>query len=346
MCRVPILRSQMYLSENRLNEVFSNLSGKAIAVIGDVMLDRYLWGNTDRISPEAPVPVVHLHHEETRIGGAANVADNLTVLGANPFLISVIGDDADGGRFMQRCKELELATDGIVIDANRSTTVKTRIISRHQQVCRVDREITEDIGNLIQKEILEQFFSIEKEIAAVIISDYGKGVITPQLVSEIVKKSRSNDIFVAVDPKEHHWEYYTGVNLIKPNHHEVARATNIKIASEQDLERAGWQLLKMTDAKTALITRGEQGMCLFEFEKPVKHLPTMAQEVYDVTGAGDTVIASVVAAIAGGASLEEAAIIANYAAGVVVTEVGTAAAAPEDIALAMERERKRTKRTA
>jgi len=332
----------MFLSVKRFNEILRNLKGRKIAVIGDVMLDRYYWGDVERISPEAPVPVVKLNREEIRIGGAANVADNIAVIGGRPVLISVIGGDPAGREFLEYAEKLELDVGNIIIDRNRPTTVKTRIIARHQQVCRVDKEVVSDIDETLTDSIIAKFAETASQTNAVIISDYGKGLITPRLVRKIIDLCREKAIFVVVDPKEHHWEYYHGVDLIKPNHHETASATNIKIDSEQALENAGRRLLEITGANAALITTGERGMSLFEGEKPVKHLPTMAKDVFDVTGAGDTVTAVAAAFVAAGATLKEAAITANHAAGIVVAEVGTAAATPEKIEASMARERNKS----
>jgi len=315
------------------------MPSKNIAVIGDVMLDRYLWGKADRISPEAPVPVIAFEKEEIRIGGAANVADNLAMLGANPILISIIGDDENGQRLIKRANELGLQTDELVIDTKRPTTVKTRIIARNQQICRIDREDFSNIDDEVHEAVFEKFRSVLSSLDGVIISDYGKGLITPRLVADLVDNCCNYNLFISVDPKESHWEYYTGVNLIKPNNHEAERATNISTSTEAGLEQAGWKLLDKTGAESAIITTGERGMSLFERGKSVKHFSTMAREVYDVTGAGDTVIAVASSAVIAGASLEEAVIIANHAAGVVVAEVGTAVARPEEIIQSMQRER-------
>lgn len=315
------------------------MPSKNIAVIGDVMLDRYLWGKADRISPEAPVPIVAFEREEVRIGGAANVADNVAMLGANPILISVIGDDENGKRLIERASQLGLKTGELVIDSKRPTTVKTRIIARNQQICRIDREDFSDIGDEVHEAVFEKFHAVLNSLDGVIISDYGKGLITPRLVADLVDNCCNHNLFISVDPKENHWEYYTGVNLIKPNNHEAERATNIATSTEEGLEQAGWKLLDKTGAESAIITTGERGMSLFERGQKVKHFPTMAREVYDVTGAGDTVIAAASSAVVAGASLEEAVIIANHAAGVVVAEVGTAVARPEEIVQSMQRER-------
>ncbi len=321
----------MTIDENRIQQIFDNMIGKRIAVIGDVMLDRYLWGNATRISPESPVPVIALEREEARIGGAANVADNINVLGAKPLLIAVIGDDESGKRLLKRAKELDLDVSSVVIDSSRPTTEKTRIVARNQHICRLDREITTEINEKAYEDVLGKFHELLPTLDGVIISDYGKGVISSRLVGEIVDNCCSHGLFVATDPKESHWEYYNGVNLIKPNNHEAERATGIETSSEKGLEKAGWKLLDKTGAGSAIITTGERGMSIFEHGRAVRHLPTMAREVYDVTGAGDTVIATATTSIIAGATLEEAAIIANHAAGIVVAEVGTAVAKPEQI---------------
>ncbi|MCK5832310.1 D-glycero-beta-D-manno-heptose-7-phosphate kinase [bacterium] len=329
----------MFLSEKRLAEIFDKVSQLKIAVIGDVMLDKYLWGEADRISPEAPVPIVDLKKEEIRIGGAANVADNLSVLGAEPLLISLIGNDIAGEQFKAHSAELGLPIDLLVVSDKRPTTVKTRIIARNQQVCRIDSELAVEMSPAVYKKLAERLDSVASEVDAVIISDYGKGVITSDFVSRIVNLCRNSGSIVTVDPKEHHWKYYKDVDLIKPNDNETSHATGIATDTEFNLENAGWKLLEMTSAKAALITTGERGMSIFKPGERVEHLKTMAQDVFDVTGAGDTVIAVATTALAAGANLIEAAIIANHAAGVVVGEVGTAAVNLEGIANSMVREK-------
>ncbi len=321
----------MSCSKDRYSEIFDRIKRLNIAVIGDVMLDRYFWGDVDRISPEAPVPIVTLRKEEMRIGGAANVADNLSVLGARPHLVSIIGDDAEGEEFLRHSKELGLDTSLVIKSNIRPTTVKTRVIARNQQICRIDKEYSNSISAIEFNNIIRIITDILEKVDAIIISDYGKGVITSELVARIVEFCRKKDSLVSVDPKEHHWEYYSRVDLIKPNHHETARATGIPTDTEKGLEEAGWKLLEKTGAKAALITTGERGMSLFKPGDKVEHMKTAAREVFDVTGAGDTVIAVATAALSAGASLMESAIIANNAAGLVVAEVGTAAAKPADI---------------
>ncbi len=329
----------MIISDKKLREILDNMRGKTVGVIGDIMLDKYLWGNATRISPESPVPIVALESEEVRIGGAANVADNVNVFGTHPILLSVIGDDQNGDQLKNRAIELGMETSELVIDKNRPTTVKTRVVARNQQICRIDRETTSEIAGEIYDKLVEKFKATLPALDGVIISDYGKGVVTPNLVAEIVDNCCNRGLFVAVDPKEYHWKYYSGVDLIKPNNHETERATGIETSTESGLEKAGWKLLDITGANSAIITTGERGMSLFERGKSAKHLPTMAKDVFDVTGAGDTVIAVATAAIVAGASLEEAAIIANHSAGIVVAEVGTAVAKPNQIIESMDRER-------
>jgi len=329
----------MFLSLRRFEEICKGIESTVIAVVGDVMLDRYLRGNSYRISPEAPVPIVNLDRIDVRIGGAANVADNIMLLGGNPELISVIGNDKAARDFLEHCSELGLTTNKLYSNSERPTTVKTRIIAGHQQVCRLDNEITTPLDKSEMDFIIKSITDLSDNLNAVIISDYGKGVIIPELVRKLVDYCHQNGILIVVDPKEQHWDYYKNVDLIKPNIHETARATNIVIDSDETLEKAGWKLLDMTGARAALITKGEAGMSLFRSGHVAKHLPTLAREVFDVTGAGDTVTAVATASLAAGATLEEAAIIANHAAGLVVAEIGTAAVTSEIIAKSMARER-------
>jgi D-beta-D-heptose 7-phosphate kinase/D-beta-D-heptose 1-phosphate adenosyltransferase len=288
------------------------------------MLDEYLYGAVTRISPEAPVPVVEINNEQVRLGGAANVANNIRSLGDEPYLVGVVGEDEASIKLSQLLKEKGISRDYLVNDSERPTTIKTRIIAHSQQVVRADREDTREITGDLEKRILDKFNMVSDRIKAVIISDYGKGVITASLLEKIIPACRNKGIFVAVDPKETHFLNYKKVSLITPNHHEAGFAAGKRIKTDEDLNAVGKLLLDKLQADSILITRGEKGMALFNANGEVDYFPTVAKKVFDVTGAGDTVIASFVSAVAAGATLKEAAVFSNCAAGVVVGEIGTA----------------------
>jgi D-beta-D-heptose 7-phosphate kinase/D-beta-D-heptose 1-phosphate adenosyltransferase len=319
------------IQKERFDHIFSQWGGQRILVLGDVMLDEYLWGNVSRISPEAPVPVVEIVKESLKLGGAANVALNVKSLGDEPILVGVIGNDRNGERMMDALNETGITTAGIFIDYPRQTTVKTRVIAHNQQVVRADRENTEEISKEIEGEIINFVKGRINDISGVIVSDYGKGVITYQLLTELIELCKQNEIFVAVDPKETHFMNYKEVSLITPNHHEAGFAYGKRIKDEKILEEVGWGLLEKLKVKSLLITLGEKGMSLFEADRTLTHLPTRAKKVYDVTGAGDTVISSFTCAYAAGANYKESALISNHAAGIVVGEIGTAQVTKQEL---------------
>jgi D-beta-D-heptose 7-phosphate kinase/D-beta-D-heptose 1-phosphate adenosyltransferase len=315
-----------------LAEVINSFKSKKILIIGDLILDRYIYGRVNRISPEAPVPVVDVVNESFLLGGAANVANNIISLGGKVSVAGSIGKDSAGRILMELFKEREINTDGIIED-KRPTTVKTRVIAHNQQVVRFDRE---DKKRLEGKNLINLANYIKKAIKehdAVIVSDYKKGVISSSLIETIVKYAKPKNIFVAVDPKVGHFHFYKNVSLITPNLMEAAQGSGVEIKDDKSLLKAGKTLLDKLLCKSVLITRSEDGMSLFEKGKAQKvkttHIPTAAKKVFDVTGAGDTVIAAMTLAYAAGASLYEAAVIANHAAGIVVGEVGTAVVTPE-----------------
>ncbi|HEX9917014.1 MAG TPA: D-glycero-beta-D-manno-heptose-7-phosphate kinase [candidate division Zixibacteria bacterium] len=308
----------------RLEKIFSNLGGHKILVVGDVMLDEYLWGNVSRISPEAPVPVVEVTRETIKLGGAANVALNIETLGAEPILVGLVGKDKNGEKLRSLLKSLRISDEGILVDKNRPTTSKTRIIAHHQQVVRADRENIEEMNSETCKRILRFANDKMKEIDAIIISDYGKGMITLNLLNELIFLARKDRKFIAVDPnKETHFINYKKVSIITPNLDEASFAFGKRIKDEKSLEEVGWGLLERLEVESILVTRGEKGMSLFQRDKTLTHFPTVAKKVYDVTGAGDTVISAFSVAYCAGADLKESALISNHAAGIVVGEIGT-----------------------
>ena len=314
----------MPIKPDRIKELIGNMGKAKILILGDIMLDEYLFGNVNRISPEAPVPVVEVISDKFLLGGAANVGANIKMLGDEPLLLGTVGEDEASVKLHQLLKQKQLRSDFLVNDKSRQTTIKTRVIAGNQQIVRYDRENVHELNSDISKIVLSKFESIIDDISAVIISDYGKGVITLPLLEKIIDLCRDNNLFVAVDPKETHFHNYKNVSLITPNHHEAGFAFGKRIRSEKDLLEVGNGLLEKLNAKSILITRGADGMSLFRVGFEPTHIPTFARKVYDVTGAGDTVIATFVSAIAAGADLVEASIIANAGAGITVGEVGTA----------------------
>jgi len=303
-------------------EILRAFGKKKILIIGDLILDKYIWGKVNRISPEAPVPVVEVSKEEFLLGGAANVAHNIVSLGSHATIVGMAGSDAAGEIIVRMLNERHVDHGGIFF-GSRPTTVKTRIIAHNQQVVRFDRETKDGVGTKVLQQMLEYIRGAVRTHDAVIISDYKKGVICPRLVKEILKYTKARKLFVAVDPKIGHFHWYKKVSLITPNVTEASIASGIEIRDEKTLLRAGRALLKKIQSDAILVTRGESGMSLFRKDKVI-HIQTAARNVYDVTGAGDTVIAAFTLSHAAGAPLEEAAVIANHAAGIVVGEVGTA----------------------
>lgn len=315
-------------------KIIRGFKNRNILVIGDIILDHYIWGRVSRISPEAPVPVVEVTRESFLLGGAANVAHNIVSLGGRASVIGINGQDIAGEALMNILIQRGVNCDGIFTE-NRPTTVKTRVIAHNQQVVRFDREDRKYVDGKILKGILGYINSVLFHYDAVIVSDYQKGMISQELIRDIVKKAKPKEMFIAVDPKVGHFDFYKGVSLITPNVMEASSGSNIEIRDDKTLLRAGRSLMKKLSCKAVLITRGEQGMSLFEKNK-VTHIPTVARKVYDVTGAGDTVISAFTLACASGANMEEAAVIANHAAGIVVGEVGTAVATPEQLLKSFE----------
>ena len=295
-----------------------------ILVVGDIILDHFIWGKVSRISPEAPVPVVDINHESIMLGGAANVLNNIVSLGGRAGICGAVGDDEMGRRIIRELKLKKIDTAGIIMDNCRPTTVKTRVIAHSQQVVRFDRESKGDIACASEDIILDYLKTHNSTFTGIIISDYAKGVVTRKLVSGIVRVAAERNIPVAVDPKVGHLDYYKKVTVVTPNNLEASQAAGFEITDEASLAAAGKKLIERLKSEAVLITRGEQGMSLFLNDGKPVHIPTVAKEVYDVTGAGDTVIAVLMLALSAGADMREAAVIANHAAGIVVGEVGTA----------------------
>ena len=327
----------------RVKEILTAVRKQRILVIGDIMLDQYCWGIVNRISPEAPVPVVDISSESIRLGGAANVANNIRSLGAEPWLVGVIGNDGYGRRFLEEMKIQRMSTtDGIIIDDSRPTTIKTRIIAHHQQVLRTDRESKKRISKKIEQNTIDVIRSLAQKADAILIQDYNKGTITKGLIKEVTSLARKHKKILAVDPKFEHFLHFVGATVFKPNQREVENALGFKIDDDRQLQKASEKILKRLQCSYLLITRGEQGMALFDRKGKVTHIPTRAKEVYDVSGAGDTAIGVLTVAIAAGASITEAATMANHAAGIVCAEVGIVPVAKEELTRAMKQAARET----
>jgi rfaE bifunctional protein kinase chain/domain len=298
-----------------------------LLVVGDLMLDRFIWGDVERISPEAPVPVMRVMAESHRLGGAANVINNVLSLGAHVTACGVIGRDMAGRRLVHDLRRAGASTAGIVADKQVQTIQKSRIIARprHQQIVRLDRENQNPIAEGTLKRVREFVLARAKACDGIVISDYGKGVVHESLLTSITRLVKQKKLICVVDPKRENYESYQFPTLITPNKDEASEASGISIRDGESLLAAGEKLLRIWQAEAVLITRGPDGMSLFRSRRAVKHFPTEPRDMFDVTGAGDTVIAICGLALACGASFEEAAVIANLAAGLVGEEVGTVA---------------------
>ena len=303
-----------------------------ILVIGDLIIDHFIWGSVSRISPEAPVPVVNVTRENLLLGGAANVLNNIYALGGKGEMCGVTGQDSMGDHLLELLDSLGSPTAGIIKSADRPTTKKTRVIAQHQQVVRFDREKSGPLPGEVRERIFDYLDKHLASFQAVVISDYSKGMISAELMALL--KSRlgaGKNIPVVVDPKPHFLERFTGVTILTPNLSEAEKMAGFPITSEGELREAARLIMEKLDCAALLITRGEAGMALFEEGREPLLIPTMAREVYDVTGAGDTVIATLALGLAAGLSFSEAAILANRAAGIVVGKLGTATVTPEEL---------------
>lgn len=320
------------LTKKRAEEILTRARDCHIVVLGDVMLDEFIWGDVTRISPEAPVPVVNIQRESTRLGGAANVLANVTALGAKASVIGIVGNDSAAGKLREGVSRIGgVQTDDTLIEDDlRPTTIKLRIIAHNQMVVRADREHRAPVNGKVEERIIA---TAKKAIAgahALVVSDYDKGVITPRILSEVLPAAYGR-IPVLVDPKMRNFSAYRPANLVTPNHHEALRLANLEEDNDDTLQQAARMIRELIACDAVLITRGERGMMLVEGDAPPVSVETAAREVFDVTGAGDTVIATLAAALAAGASMTEAAVLANQAAGIVVGKIGTATASAEEI---------------
>jgi D-glycero-beta-D-manno-heptose-7-phosphate kinase len=320
-----------------LVQAVRNFRNKRILVFGDLMLDRFIFGSVSRISPEAPVPVVEIKAENTCLGGAANVAANVWSLGGIPVPLGILGNDYEGNCLREEFRSLGAPTSSLIVDKNRPTSVKTRIIAHHQQVCRTDREDRSRVSQAIQSKVAEKFRSALPSVDAVIVSDYAKGLLSPSLLKKTMPLAKSARKIVCIDPKMKDFSSYKPATVITPNTAEAENASGISVSGTRDLVRAGNKILSDSGIEHLLITRGEEGMALFERGSGVTYIPTVAQEVFDVTGAGDTVISSLALSLVAGLSILEAAVLSNIAAGIVVGKLGTAYVTPEELIAAILR---------
>ncbi|MDX6768580.1 MAG: D-glycero-beta-D-manno-heptose-7-phosphate kinase [Elusimicrobiota bacterium] len=326
---MPLPRAE----RQELLRTIARFPGRRVLVVGDLMLDRYIRGSCSRISPEAPVPVVRVSAENHIPGGAGNVVSNLAALGAAVSVVGVVGDDGAGRRLLEHFRTHGAEVEGVCADPERSTTEKSRVVAERQQVVRFDRETTAPLSHATEARLLAAVDEGISRAQALILSDYGKGVIGPRLLARAIARAKRKGIPVTVDPKPEHFRRYRGVTTVTPNTAEAWACMHRPVRPGQDaLVSLGKDILKLLKSKSALITRGPDGMSLFEAGGKVTHIPTVAREVFDVSGAGDTVISTFTLALAAGASLKTAALLANQAAGIVVGKLGTATTDAKELA--------------
>ena len=332
---MPDNKGNKHTSHAPMPALVSSLAGQKLLVVGDLMLDENIWGDVSRISPEAPVPVVEVRRRDYTPGGAANVAANVTALGGRAWVAGLVGDDETGRLLLRLMEQHGADVSGVMIDDGRPTTVKTRVIAQHQQLLRTDHESRAPLDRRVAQKLLALAVPAARAAGAVIASDYGKGVLAGDVVASLLKVCAPAAIPLAVDPKGRDYGRYRGASIITPNQLEAAQASSCPIADQQTLLQAGRALLEQLQCDALLITRGEHGMSLFERAGRITHLPTFARSVFDVTGAGDTVIGTLGLALAAGASYVEACTLANHAAGVAVQKIGTATVTPQELILAL-----------
>ena len=328
MIRLTPMKRQNF---GKLKSIISDFTDKKILVIGDLILDEFIWGKVSRISPEAPVPVVWVENESFMPGGACNVANNINSLGAKAYLVGTVGPDDRAGILKGELEHRGVNVDGILTDSQRPTILKTRVIAHQQQVVRIDKEKVDPIRKNAIKRLVNHVESVIGDMDGVIIEDYGKGLITPELLNKIVPLAKKKKKIIAVDPKEEHFTSYRGVTLLTPNNKEASKAAGFEIKDKATLKKAGFEILKKLKVKILLVTLGENGMMVFEAGRAPKKIETIAQEVYDVSGAGDTVISSYVLSLISESNPIQAAHIANCAAGIVVGKVGIAVVTQDEV---------------
>jgi D-glycero-beta-D-manno-heptose-7-phosphate kinase len=323
------------VSVKTLRQYIQRFPQACVLVVGDLILDHYIWGRVSRISPEAPVPVVHVDSESLKLGGAANVFNNILALGGRADLCGVIGSDETGRLLLRELGSKRSGRGGVVIDQERPTTRKSRVIAHNQQIVRYDVEQKGELKKHLQQRILRYVESRLRELSCLVVSDYAKGVVTATLMSELTRLASLRRIPVVVDPKVEHFGYYKGATVITPNHLEATQAAGLHGDDDQAIDQAGAIIRQRLGCQSVLVTRGEKGMSLYEADGVSWHIPTQAQQVYDVTGAGDTVIGTLALALSTGATMKDAAWLANQAAGIVVGMVGTATVSASQLSEAL-----------
>jgi D-beta-D-heptose 7-phosphate kinase/D-beta-D-heptose 1-phosphate adenosyltransferase len=323
------------LTRDRAREIMSRAAGASVLVIGDAMVDKFIMGRVSRISPEAPVPVVAFDHDLYRMGGAANVASNVVALGAQATIVAVTGRDEAAATLTEACREAGIAPS-LVSDASRGTTTKVRVVTeRNQQVARIDYEVDDEIAGEIESRVIAEIEKHAPRAAAIVVSDYLKGCVTRQVVQKALAAAAGRGVPLLVDPKIPHLSYYAGASVVTPNHHEAEAATGVRVRSEEDARRAARLFRERAGCRDVVMTRGDQGIWLLS-DRVEGHLPATAREVTDVTGAGDTVVATLALTLAAGATLGEAARLANEAAGIVVGKFGPATVSVPELLDAIE----------
>ncbi len=334
------------MSNHRVKQILNRFARQTVLVVGDLMLDQFIWGKVSRISPEAPVPIVEVTRESYFPGGAANVARNLRALGASVRMLGVIGADQPGRELRRLLQQQEINADGLLVDDSRGTTLKIRVVAHRQQVVRIDRESTEQLPTALARKLLDRFTEDLSGVDAVIFEDYAKGVLSQERLNAMQRLARQQHKITAADPSARHPLKFSGLTAITPNRMEAFAAAHVPYAEpidnvlqDQPLLHVGQILLKQWKPRNLLITLGEHGMCLFRPGKKPHHIPTAAREVFDVSGAGDTAIATLALALTAGASAIEAAAISNHAAGVVVGKIGTATCSPDELEKSFTRNR-------
>jgi D-beta-D-heptose 7-phosphate kinase/D-beta-D-heptose 1-phosphate adenosyltransferase len=322
-----------FLTKKRALEIVAEFPRAGVLVVGDVMVDHFIWGNVSRISPEAPVPVVDVQKDSIMLGGCANVLNNIYAMGGKVYVAGVIGEDAVGKQLLSELRKKNIETKGIVIEEGRPTTLKTRIVAHGQQMVRFDKENRKAIPAGSVHKILSYVKSLRDKIGAIVVSDYNKGVVSEELIRGIKNIVEGTNIAICLDPKQDNFSIYRGAHIITPNHHEVQRAAGFDASGVTDIIKVSEIVLKKYAFPAMLVTRGEEGMSLFENGKKVTHtyFAARAKEVYDVTGAGDTVIGILALGLAARADLKEATCLANVAAGIVVGKVGTATVSQQEL---------------
>jgi D-beta-D-heptose 7-phosphate kinase/D-beta-D-heptose 1-phosphate adenosyltransferase len=321
------------IAKKKALEIIANFPSSGVLVVGDVMVDHFIWGKVARVSPEAPVPVVDVQKDSVMLGGCTNVLNTIYAMGGQVFVAGVIGADDIGKGLIKQLRDRDIDTGGIIVEKGRPTTLKTRIVAHGQQIVRFDQESRKPIPRASCDKILAYVKSLRGKIGAIVVSDYSKGVVSRELIEGIKSIAGDSKIFLCVDPKQSDFSIYAGAHVITPNHHEAQRAAGMEIISGDDLLTLGGMLLAKFDFQALLVTRGEEGMSLFEKGRKIDHthFPAQAKEVYDVTGAGDTVIGVLALALAAQANLKEATSLANHAAGIVVGKVGTSTVSREEL---------------